>query len=159
VADLICIFLVSRHLVLFSSLPKLCYSFCGQRYVYTPLFWNISSRLTSILSYPFVWGFSYTNNLCKDITRFPIGSTAVGGQLPSNCIVTFNVVLIPCDWLNIKICRKMILVTICHFVIFLHYISEYEGHVREEFSYKVIHLWRNVVKDVTAFVISALLCN
>jgi len=40
---------------------------------------------------------------------------------------------------------------ICHFVTFLQHISDYEGHVQEEFSYKVTHLWKNVVTSLTTF--------
>jgi hypothetical protein len=166
VVNFICIFLVSPQLFLFSTLPKLCYSFCGQRSVYPAFLKNfISIDFSSFL--PFVWGFSY--NLCKDITRFPVRSAAVwtavtiyvtislyslygllpfGRQLPSNCVVKFNVVRNRCNWLSTKNCRKIITVAICPSVIFLQHISEYEGHVQEEFSYKAI---QTVVTSLTTF--------
>ena len=58
VANLICIFLVSRQLVLLSTLPKCLLSFCGQK-VCEPQFWKLSFRLMSVVFYPFVWGSNF----------------------------------------------------------------------------------------------------
>ena len=51
-ANLICMFLVSRQLVLISGLPKIFHSYCSQKSVYRPFFWKISSRLMPIALHP-----------------------------------------------------------------------------------------------------------
>ena len=56
VANLICIFLVPRQLVLLLILPKFLHSFCDQKVCIPQFFWKISSRLMSIVFYPFAWG-------------------------------------------------------------------------------------------------------
>ena len=56
VANLICIFLISRPPLLLSAFSKVLNSFCGLR-VSIPLFYRkISSQLMSIFFYPFFWG-------------------------------------------------------------------------------------------------------
>jgi hypothetical protein len=54
VATVICIFLVSRQLVLISTLQKFIHSRCGQTGCTRQFFWKISSQLKSILFYTFV---------------------------------------------------------------------------------------------------------
>ena len=54
VADLVCIFFVSRQLVLLSTLPKFLHSFSGQKLCTCLFFWKISSQLTSFVFYPFL---------------------------------------------------------------------------------------------------------
>ena len=49
VANLICIFLVSRQLVLLSNIPKFFHSFCGRKVCIPLNFWKFSSRLMSIV--------------------------------------------------------------------------------------------------------------
>ena len=61
VANLICIWLVSRQLVLLSPHVKFLHSICGQKVCV----WKISSRMTSVFFYPFAWDskfFSVENN-------------------------------------------------------------------------------------------------
>jgi hypothetical protein len=54
VANFICIFLVSRQLVLHSAVPKFLLSSCGKKYCSRLFFWKVSWRLISIIFFNFL---------------------------------------------------------------------------------------------------------
>ena len=64
-ASLICIFLVSRQLVLFLTLPKFLNSFCGQIWCTWLFLWKISCRLMSIFL-SFFWGGPCISSIWKN---------------------------------------------------------------------------------------------